>query len=214
VSAEQQTRLAAEPAIKIRHTDLRFKWFTRKNGSLFILLIDTSGSMAFNRINQAKVTALGILRESYVNRDSIAIVAFRGASSDIALPPSRSMVRARRVLDSLRIGGGTPLTAGLICSLDLAKRARAITGDKVLILFTDGGANVTSTSVNGPLQRRKIIETEVFRLGVQLRDAAIRIAVVDTQNQFRSKVDTDRLAEILGAQLLCFQAESDKLPIN
>src|SRR6266850_1686462 len=93
----------------------RFKLFKRKQGTLFIFAIDTSGSMALNRIARAKGAILKLLRQSYLNRDSVAIIAFHGKSADLSLPPSRSILRAKRVLDSLRMGGSTPLSAGLVC---------------------------------------------------------------------------------------------------
>lgn len=86
-------------------TYLRYKQLSRKSGRLFIFAIDASGSMAFDRIRQAKGAALSLLKQSYVKRDRVAIVGFRGTSAEVLLPPSRSMLRARRVLDSLRVGG-------------------------------------------------------------------------------------------------------------
>ncbi len=69
--------------------------------------------MALHRIRGAKVVILNLLKQSYVRRDQVAIVGFRGTSAEAYLPPTRSILRARRVLESLRIGGGTPLAAGL-----------------------------------------------------------------------------------------------------
>src|SRR4030095_14211899 len=102
---------------------LRYKLFSRKHGALFVFLIDTSGSMAPQRIAIAKRAILELLRQSYVNRDSVAIVTFRGATASVALPPSRSILRARRAIDSLLIGGSTPLSAGLLWRCTLIQRA-------------------------------------------------------------------------------------------
>ena len=98
---------------RISTDSLRFKEFSCKTGRLFIFVIDTSGSMALHRIKHARIAVLSLLKQSYIQRDQVAIVNFRGASAEVSLPPSRSILRARRILDSLRIGGGTPLSAGL-----------------------------------------------------------------------------------------------------
>jgi magnesium chelatase subunit D len=182
--------------------DLRYKQFARKNGTLFIFAIDASSSMALNRINQAKGALLRLLEQSYINRDSVAIVAFKGTDAEVLLPPSRSIVRARRVLDALTIGGGTPLSAGLACSVQLARRVRSQrTGEIVLLLFTDGRANV-------PLQakgmndraRHRLIEDELRRLGNEMRKARLDLVVVDTQNPFTQNGEALALAENLGAR--------------
>ena len=133
------------PAPDTRHLtpNLRYKQLSRKSGRLFIFAIDASGSMAINRIRQAKGAALSLLKQSYIKRDRVAIVGFRGTSAEVLLPPSRSMLRARRVLDSLGVGGGTPLTAGLIRSLEVAKQDRS-EREIFLLVFTDGNANVAS----------------------------------------------------------------------
>jgi magnesium chelatase subunit D len=186
----------------IPHGAIRFKQFSRKQGSLFIFAIDSSGSMAQNRIGQAKGAVLRLLRQSYINRDRVAIVTFRGTAAEIVLPSSRSMLGARRVLDSLSVGGGTPLPAGLACALGLAKCAQAKHGQIVLLLFTDGGANV-SARANGAgdrAQRRQIIEKEVVYLGAELRKAGVSSILVDTQDGFRSDGGAKALAQALGAR--------------
>ncbi|MFN2515101.1 MAG: VWA domain-containing protein [Pyrinomonadaceae bacterium] len=189
--------------IPVAPGDLRFKLFKRKQGRLFIFAIDLSGSMAQNRIAQAKSVMLGLLRQSYIERDSVAIVGFRGTSAEILLPPSRSALRARRVLDALSIGGGTPLSAGLMCAIELARRAAAQSnGDTALLLFTDGHANVAlrTRGMKDRAARRQFIEDEVKCLGSEMRKAGIDPVVVDTENAFTSNGDALALAENLGAR--------------
>src|SRR5437667_1660133 len=184
---------------------LRFKQFTRKNGSFFVFVIDASGSMALNRINLAKGALLRLLQQSYLNRDSVAIVGFRGTSAEVLLPPSRSMMRARRVLDRLTIGGGTPLSAGLACAIELARRAPTqSSGEIVLLLFTDGHANVPlqANGMKDRAMRRRLIEDEVKRLGSEMRKAGIDSVVINTPNTFTQNGDALVLAELLGARYL------------
>src|SRR6266542_519421 len=182
--------------------DLRFKLLKRKQGRLFIFAIDLSGSMALNRIAQAKETMLALLRQSYVKRDSVAIVGFRGTSAQLLLPPSRSILRARRVLDSLGIGGGTPLSAGLSCALQLAKRASAQLGELTLLLFTDGHANV-AIAANGNTDReyrRQLIRSEVKALGAAFKKTGVRTVLMATQNRFTANDEAYSLARTLDAE--------------
>lgn len=194
--------LTPETRLLIPADALRFKLFKRKQGRLFIFAIDLSGSMALNRIAQAKGTMIAMLRQSYVKRDSVAIVGFRGASAELLLPPSRSILRARLVLDSLGVGGRTPLSAGLACALQLAKRVGTKSGEMVLLLFTDGRANVTlsGNGINDRTQRQDTINKEIARLGGQIRKAEVTPIVIDTQNDFSSNGNARFLAETLGAE--------------
>lgn len=185
---------------------LRFKLFKRKQGTLFIFAVDTSGSMALNRIARAKGVIIRLLRQSYLNRDSVAIVAFRGKSALVSLQPSRSILRARRVLDSLSMGGSTPLSAGLVCTLELVKRVRERHGEIGVLLFTDGHANVAlrgnAQGNSERMERQKIIEGEIVQVGMELKKARASLVVVDTQSGFVSDVDTRRVAEILSARFV------------
>jgi magnesium chelatase subunit D len=180
---------------------LRYKLFKRKQGRLFLFAIDLSGSMALNRIHHAREVIFGLLRRSYIQRDSVAIVGFRGLTANVMLPPTKSMLRARRVLETLPMGGGTPLCAGLARALELAKRAQRNSGEMVLMLFTDGGANVPLRAFEKTNRsaRRSQIENEVRRLGDELKNGAIALVVVDTQKAFGSSGDALAIAESLGA---------------
>jgi magnesium chelatase subunit D len=208
-AAAQSAGKAQDPEREPLHltASLRYKRLSRKSGRLFIFAIDASGSMALNRIRQAKGAALNLLKQSYIKRDRVAIVGFRGASAEVLLPPSKSMLRARRVLDSLGVGGGTPLTAGLIRSLEVARQDRS-EGEVILLIFTDGNANVAAglngriSRVEGQAERRDVIERELTGLGSALGKAGIKTFVVDSHNQYVSNGEARALAEKLGSNYL------------
>ena len=180
---------------------LRYKLFSRKRGALFVFVIDTSGSMARHRIALAKQAILDLLRQSYVNRDSVAIVTFRGESASVALPPSRSILRARRAIDSLVVGGSTPLSAGLVCSLDLIHHAAHKEAHKSIIVFTDGRANVPVTS-SSSLDRNAVIADELKQLGIRFRKLGASVVVASTQRKFEMTDEPKRLAQLIEAQLI------------
>jgi magnesium chelatase subunit D len=180
---------------------LRFKRFSKKQGSLFIFAIDASGSMALTRITRAREVALGLLRQSYINRDSVAIVVFRGTNAELVLPPSRSMLRAKRALDGITVGGGTPLSAGISAALEVAKRASANHGRAVLLLFTDGNANVSLRQAQSEDResRDQTIADELHCLGNEIHKAMISTIVIETGNKFISHNGPQQLAQKLGA---------------
>jgi magnesium chelatase subunit D len=131
-------------AVQVTGDDIRLKRFKQKAGRLIIFVVDASGSMAANRMNQAKGALIRLLREAYLHRDKVALISFRGDGAEVLLPPSRSVELAKRALDRLPAGGGTPLAAGLLTALDLAKRERRNgLRHTMLVLLTDGRANVS-----------------------------------------------------------------------
>ncbi|MFL6283251.1 MAG: magnesium chelatase ATPase subunit I [Pyrinomonadaceae bacterium] len=193
--------------------ELRFKRFKGKAGTLFLFLVDASGSMAFNRIAQAKGALAQLLRRSYVNRDRVSLVSFRGRGTEVLLAPSASVSRARRVLDEMSVGGGSPLAAGLARALGVARRASDAGAQRIrLVVFTDGRANVpladegtpssNAVSAKTPAARKARIGEEIQRLGASLRAACADSLVIDTQTRFTSGGEGEFLADALGARYL------------
>jgi len=189
---------------RICSSALRYKLLKHKRGTLFVFAIDASGSMAANRIARAKSTILKLLKKSYLNRDSVAIVSFHGTTANVDLMPSRSILRARRVLDSLRMGGSTPLSAGLASTIELLKLVGDRYGENVVLLFTDGRSNVPlrRNGINVRVLRQLKIEIELRALMLELKQMRAQVVVVDTQKEFESSQETRRLARILRAQFV------------
>jgi magnesium chelatase subunit D len=181
--------------------DLRFKLFSRKAGTLYIFAVDASGSMALNRIGQAKGALARLLRRSYVRRDRVALVTFRESRGEILLRPTRSPALAHRLLDALPVGGATPLASGLERALEIAARARREGAEHIaLLVFTDGRANVPAAKSDdaGRASLRQEIEREIERVGESLRRAGVESVVIDTRARFAGDADGKRLAQALG----------------
>jgi magnesium chelatase subunit D len=188
---------SAKAELTIKASDLRFKSFRRKSGTLFIFAIDASGSMAANRIGQAKGALVQLLQQSYVKRDRVALVCFRQQRAEMLLPPSQSTTRARRILDALPVGGSTPLAAGLVCALEIAQRAACQKTERiVMLLFTDGRSNVPlhACEFKERAARQHFINRELEQLGAALQRANVETIVVDTQQRFISRGEAETLA--------------------
>jgi len=193
-------RLAAKSAaddggrrVKIEPHDLRYKKFKHRSGIMFIFAVDASGSMALNRMAQAKGALIRLLGEAYLHRDKVALISFRGQSADVLLAPTRSVELAKRLVDALPAGGGTPLSAGVLKAIELARLSRLQgMSSAMLVLFTDGRANVGISS-----ERR--IEDELKRLGALLQEEGIASVLVDTKAKFLSKGEGSAVARALGS---------------
>lgn len=193
------TRLLIEPA------DLRFKKFKRKTGAFFIFAVDASGSMAVNRMAQAKGAMTRLLQEAYLHRDKVALISFRGSRADVLLEPTRSVEMAKRLVDAIPSGGATPVAAALIKALDLARVAQARgCGRATLLLFTDGRANVSLSAGDNDhaANRAPLIRQELERLGLELLSSEIDPVVIDTKSRFISNGEGRELARLLGGRYL------------
>jgi magnesium chelatase subunit D len=189
--------------LNVTAEDLRFKRLRGKAGALYIFVVDASGSMAANRIEQAKGALAQLLRRSYVNRDRVALVSFRGRGAELLLAPTGSAARARALLDALPVGGATPLAAGLLRALDVARAASPESKRRInLVVFTDGRANVPldDSVATEPASHKVKIKGEISRLCALLRKAGVSSLVVDTRSRFTSNGEGDFLAEALGGR--------------
>jgi magnesium chelatase subunit D len=179
--------------LRVKPEDLRYKRFRRRSGPLFIFAVDASGSMAVNRMAQAKGAMLRLLSSAYLNRDKVAMISFRRNEAQVVLEPTGSVELAGRIVDAMPVGGATPLAAGLVRSLELARlvRLRGIR-DVALLLFTDGRANVGIS--DGSLQ------DELRGIGATLVTEQIVTTVIDTRPRFVPNREAVDLAEWLGAE--------------
>jgi magnesium chelatase subunit D len=127
-----------------------------------VLCVDLSGSMGGpERAAAASGTVLGLLDGAYQQRDRVALVTFRGQEASVVLSPTSSVEVARNRLDDLTTGGETPLAAGVLAGLDVARRSSRTGSDALLVVLTDGRA----TGPAGDLDQALEAAAEVKRLG-------------------------------------------------
>lgn len=162
--------------LQVRKDDLRIRKLRRRVETTTVFCVDASGSAALERLAEAKGAVEALLAEAYVRRDRVALVAFRGRGADLVLPPTRSLTRAKRGLAGLPGGGGTPLAAGLDAALSVALGVRRGGGNAVVVVLTDGRANVGRDGTGG---RAKAGE-EALAAARALRQAGLPALVVDT----------------------------------
>ena len=136
-AAEQTKR-----GLYIEASDIRVKRFEQRKSSVMIFVVDASGSSAYQRMAEAKGAIELILADCYSHRTEVALIAFKGESAELLLPPTRSLVRAKRTLAQLPGGGGTPMGAALQAMHDLAIATATTGATPSFILLTDGAANV------------------------------------------------------------------------
>jgi magnesium chelatase subunit D len=123
-------------------SDLRVWQRQHRRPLTTIFLVDASGSMAATRLAEAKGAAQALLAECYVRRDQVALLSFGGQGVRINLPPTRSLVAAKRALMALPGGGASPVAAGLQAVMRLLERLARDGEDAALVVLSDGRANL------------------------------------------------------------------------
>lgn len=143
-------------SIVVKPQDYRRKAREKRIGAYQLFVVDASGSMAArHRMEATKAAILSLLRDSYIHRDSVGLIAFRKESAEILLPFTRSVERAERLLASMPTGGKTPLAHGLRMAYTMCDRLlRAHKAERIqIICITDGRA--TSGDSDDPVAESK-----------------------------------------------------------
>ena len=176
--------------LSIRHDDLRIRRFVARAASTTIFAVDASGSAAFARLAETKGAIELLLAQAYVKRAEVALVAFRGSEATLALPPTRSLARAKKELAALAAGGGTPIAAGLALARQVALGERNRGRTPLIVILTDGRANVADVSGKPP-QEAALAEARAL--------AATGIACVFIDCSARPRAEGPALAAAMDA---------------
>jgi len=191
----QRLRGRAEGArVEVRRDDFRIQRFAEREETTTIFAVDASGSAALARLAETKGAVELLLGEAYVKRTQVALIAFRGTTAELLLPPTRSLTRAKRCLTDLAGGGGTPLALGIETALLLALGAKAKGRTPFVVLLTDGRANIARDGS----ATRGAAESDALAAARRFRVDGIAAAFIDTAP--RPRPEGAAIAAAMGAR--------------
>ncbi|MEN6553907.1 MAG: VWA domain-containing protein [Methanobacterium sp.] len=131
-------------SINVKNEHIRHK--VRKHGARasIALVVDISGSMFSQRkANKIKGILNQLIEDINHHNDKISVIGFKGQEAEVIIPTTRRASSFKEKVDNIRVGGTTPLAAGLKKGLELLKKEKVKEEFvPMMIVLTDGMPNV------------------------------------------------------------------------
>ena len=193
----RKSKSSDDARIIIFPSDLHIQRFQNRSERVIIFSVDASGSAAMARLGEAKGAVELMLAQAYSKRDYVALIGFRDGRADILLPPTKSLVQAKKNLAALVAGGGTPLAMGMDSALNLAALVRRSGKLPSMAFLTDGRGNI---DLEGQPGRQKAMSdaTQIAEMGRALNVPAI---FIDCGR--RGNPELAKIANKMGGEYLC-----------
>lgn len=160
--------------VKFEKDDIRIRVRRVKAPTLWVIILDSSGSMAVKkRIRIAKGIAEKLIEDGYTKRSKMAFILAKGFKSEIVVPPTKNYWQIVDEIERAPTGGRTPLSSALQQLISLSKREKMKEESLKVKAFmiTDGRANVPLTDD---------IEKEMVNLAKNIKKEGIELYIYDT----------------------------------
>jgi len=164
--------IRSEGQIKVEPHDLREK--IRKHGARasIALVVDISGSMFSERkAHRIKGILNQMIKDADRHKDKISVIGFKGKEAEVIIPTTKRASSFQEKVDQIRVGGTTPMAAGLKKGLEILKREKKNQEFiPIMVLLTDGMPNVGMQGNPGK---------EALAIAQELNDNEIHTIVVN-----------------------------------
>lgn len=189
--------------LKVSRADLHQKVRVARHGNVVLFIVDSSGSMAsMQRMEAVKGAVISLLADAYQRRDRVGVITCRGQQAELILSPTRSVEEAEQRLHALPTGGRTPLAHAMTVAAEtLAKFSKEDDPEPLLVILSDGKANVGISNLGDPWQQG-------LSAAAKLAERNIPAIVIDTESGFLRLGRARELAETMRAEYVVLDALS------
>ncbi|MDI6708396.1 MAG: VWA domain-containing protein [Candidatus Thermoplasmatota archaeon] len=176
-AAVLRERKLSKRGLAVKRQDFREKVRLSYVSSSIITVLDTSSSISsMRKLELVKAVARLILTSAYQHRDQVALIKCSGTTPEIISPLTPAVESCEPYIKDLQISGATPLAASILAGLDIARSGKTAKSVPILVLITDGTANV-------PIEPGGNIYRELYSVARLARRSGVKILVVDISEE-------------------------------
>jgi uncharacterized protein with von Willebrand factor type A (vWA) domain len=179
--------------------------FVASWGKIYVLL-DCSGSMKKNKIDQAKAGIIDFAKDAFKKQYRVGLIKF---SSDVKhlCEPSEYLDALQQAIKDIRAGGSTNLTA----ALEIAhSKLKDFSGSKVLVVATDGMPDDVKSSLVAA-NKAKADGVEIITIGTDDADIEF-LQMLASRSELSSKVSSDSWAQAISESSLLLMSPKSIIP--
>jgi magnesium chelatase subunit D len=182
-------------------TDIKFQKKVSYAKRSIVFLLDVSGSMgATKRITIARNALDRYLIDAYHAKDRVSLITFGDGKAQTLVEATSSSQVALKKLDSVKIGGKTPLDLGLKEAFKLLKKEKSSGYRPHLVVITDGRASQS-------IDNEKNIWESVEKQAELIKKLNVLTLVVNPSGF--AEHHAEKLSSLLGGNCLNVDSEVD-----
>lgn len=175
VSTIRQSACRNRGPIQLADGDIVYAQPKKKAKRGIYFIVDASGSMAAkDRLSIVQSYLASLVQTVYEERDFLSVITFRGKSAKVTAPLTKDVHRISEALETVKLGGRTPLHEGLALAYRMIEQdlAKEVVDLAYIVLITDGKVNVepirtcreqaliTAQSMKPLIQQAIVIDTD------------------------------------------------------
>jgi Mg-chelatase subunit ChlD len=160
---------------------------------LVYLLLDCSGSMAGEKIGQAKRGVSEFAENAFAKGYWLGLIKFESDASEVC-GPTQDLGSIKRILASVNIGGSTNMMGAIRLGTQMVGSTGGI---RCLVLFTDGMPDDEDSALDAA-ERAKAQGIEIITVGTEEADQEF-LAKLATREDLATIVDSGQLQEGIAA---------------
>lgn len=117
-------------------------FWERKTNKEVVLVLDASGSMSGDPINQTKFAAISFAGSMFKEDARVSVVTYSG-SAGVSVALTQNATKVNNAINAIGIGGGTNIESGL--SVGYSQLENSTAKNRIIVLMSDGMPNAGKT---------------------------------------------------------------------